>query len=184
MAKILKTLRDALLPSILVGGGLGFLLLPFLEQTNEIETSNNKGVAVFIGVVLLVSGIGRYLLPTSTITAVPATETTPAQSSDFQPTATRFVSSEDTAPSTTRQPIPTTLSHAAGRYIPRSPTEAATLFGGPPASAWSQCLREPVGCWTFALPRTSYRISIPAFKRGGVQALCDLCPAPRADGGN
>lgn len=54
------------MPSILVIGGLVFLLLPFLKKTGgavEIETSN-KGLAAVIGAILLASGIGLYLLPT------------------------------------------------------------------------------------------------------------------------
>lgn len=61
----------------------------------------------------------------------------------------------------TQQPMPTTLPQAVGGYIPKSPEEAAALFGGPPASAWKQCPGEPLGCWTFALPGTSYRLSVP-----------------------
>jgi hypothetical protein len=61
----------------------------------------------------------------------------------------------------TQPPIPTTLPQAVGGYIPKSPEEAAALFGGPPASAWKQCPGEPLGCWTFALPGTSYRLSVP-----------------------
>ncbi|GIV87164.1 MAG: hypothetical protein KatS3mg054_1193 [Chloroflexus sp.] len=61
----------------------------------------------------------------------------------------------------TQQPMPTTPPQAIGGYIPKSPEEAAALFGGPPASAWKQCPGEPLGCWTFALPRTSYRLTVP-----------------------
>ncbi len=67
MVEILKTLRDTPLPSILVIGGLVFLLLPFLKKTGgavEIETSN-KGVAAIIGIFLLASGVGLYILPLS-----------------------------------------------------------------------------------------------------------------------
>jgi len=51
---------------------------------------------------------------------------------------------------------------AIGGHIPKSPEEAAALFGGPPANAWKQCPGEPLGCWTFALPGSSYRLSVPA----------------------
>jgi len=61
----------------------------------------------------------------------------------------------------TQQAIPTTPPQAVGGYIPKSAEEAAALFGGPPASAWKQCPGEPLGCWTFALPGTSYRLSVP-----------------------
>ncbi|MEM4203973.1 MAG: hypothetical protein QXS54_07890 [Candidatus Methanomethylicaceae archaeon] len=152
MVEILKTLRDTPLPSILVIGGLVFLLLPFLKKTGgaiEIETSNKIGAA-FIGMVLLTSGIGLYLLPTvpavSSMTDVPA-----IQSTVVSPTASLQAY-------TLTQTI---ASQSSGGYIPKSPEEAAALFGGPPASAWKQCPGEPLGCWTFALPGASFQIKVP-----------------------
>ena len=59
------------------------------------------------------------------------------------------------------QMAPTTSSQVVDGYIPKTPEEAAALFGGPPASAWKQCPGEPLGCWTFALPGTSYRLTVP-----------------------
>lgn len=59
--------------------------------------------------------------------------------------------------SPTQQPFPQTISG----YIPGSSEEAAILFGGPPAEAWKQCPGEPINCWTFSLPGTSYRLSVP-----------------------
>jgi hypothetical protein len=85
MIEILKTLRDTPLPSILVVGGLVFLLLPFLKKTGgaiEIE-STNKGVAAIIGIFLLASGIGLYILPLS---AQPVTGTNNVAISTSQPT--------------------------------------------------------------------------------------------------
>ncbi len=84
MIEILKTLRDTPLPSILVVGGLVFLLLPFLKKPGgaiEIEPAN-KGVAAIIGIFLLASGIGLYILPLS---APPPTQTSSGQQSPSQP---------------------------------------------------------------------------------------------------
>lgn len=123
MVEILKTLRDTPLPSILVIGGLVFLLLPFLKKTGgaiEIETSN-KGIAAFIGVILLVSGIGLYLLPTSP--ANPNASTTipvPTTSSAFHPTEIQ------PAPVSTAtvQPV---VTQASVYPIVTNPTQVPTL---------------------------------------------------------
>ena len=65
MLEVLKILKDTPLPSILVIGGLAFLLLPFLKRTGgavEIET-DNRGLAALIGMMLLLSGIALYVFP-------------------------------------------------------------------------------------------------------------------------
>ena len=75
-------------------------------------------------------------------------------------TSSTFLPSQNSS-SVTQRPIPTTPPQAVGGYIPKTPEEAAALFGGPPASAWKPCPSEPTGCWTFSLPGTSFRISVP-----------------------
>lgn len=66
---------------------------------------------------------------------------------------------------TTQPPVavqPTTSGDDVGGYIPMSPEEAASLFGGPPAKVWKQCPGEPLGaCWIFALPGTAFRLTVP-----------------------
>ncbi len=65
MLEILKTLRDTPLPIILVIGGLVFLLVPFIRRVSdkvEVETTN-KGLAGFIGFILLAVGVGLYIIP-------------------------------------------------------------------------------------------------------------------------
>ena len=79
MIELLKTLRDTPLPSLLVIGGLIFLLIPFIRGTKgtvEIETTN-KGFATFLGAILLIGGVGLYIFPGlfSTPTTDIATET-------------------------------------------------------------------------------------------------------------
>jgi hypothetical protein len=90
MLEILKTLKDTPLPSILVIGGMAFLLLSFVRKIGsniELEPEK-KGSAAFIGFILLFGGIGLYLVPTPlaiTPTETPIVEPT---KQTIQPTAT------------------------------------------------------------------------------------------------
>ena len=61
----LKLLRGTPLPSILVIGGIAFLLLSVLQRAGtSIETKPGKErFAVFTGIVLLLGGIALYLVP-------------------------------------------------------------------------------------------------------------------------
>jgi hypothetical protein len=65
MIELLKTLKDTPLPSILVIGGILFLLLSFVRKIGRyIELEPTKVWLVgFIGVILLFSGVGLYLIP-------------------------------------------------------------------------------------------------------------------------
>ena len=92
MLEILKTLKDTPLPSILVIGGILFLLLSFVRKVGssvELEPEK-KGLVGFIGFILLCAGIGLYIIPAAQtpMTSVP-TQTAmvepPAQV--IQPTA-------------------------------------------------------------------------------------------------
>ena len=116
MIEILKTLPDTPLPSILVVGGLVFLLLPFLKKTGgaiEIESAN-KGVAAIIGIFLLASGIALYILPLS---AQPVTDTNNVAISTSQPTQGSIVIATATIQQITRQSNAPTPTVATG-YIP------------------------------------------------------------------
>jgi len=66
MLEILKTLKETPLPTVLVIGGLIFLLIPFIEiifvKEAKVATTN-KQFAGFIGFILLVTGIGLYIIP-------------------------------------------------------------------------------------------------------------------------
>ncbi len=107
MLEILKTLKDTPLPIVLVIGGLIFLLIPFIQkiQAKEVgvETAN-QSFAGFIGVVLLVIGIGLYIVPSGT-TASTAPTATQVQTVE-QPTAIQVQPTQgqsasiDTAPTT------------------------------------------------------------------------------------
>jgi hypothetical protein len=65
MIEIFKTLRDTPLPSILVIGGIVFLLLSFVRKFgSDIELEPKTKVLVgFIGVILLCAGTGLYIIP-------------------------------------------------------------------------------------------------------------------------
>ena len=65
MIEILKTLKDTPIPSILVIGGILFLLLSFVRKVgSNIELEPTKAWLVgIIGIVLLCSGVGLYLIP-------------------------------------------------------------------------------------------------------------------------
>jgi hypothetical protein len=107
MIVIIKTLSDTQLPALLVVGGLIFLLVPFVpgtRRTTGTETTN-KVLATFLGTILLVSGIGLYVLPALygvtttdiaakqssfpvviTATSVTKTESKPAANATEEPT--------------------------------------------------------------------------------------------------
>ena len=75
MLEILKTLKETPLPIVLVIGGLIFLLIPFIQKINAKEVgveTTNQSLAGFIGFILLVIGIGLYIVPSGT-----ANSTTP-----------------------------------------------------------------------------------------------------------
>ena len=79
MLEILKTLKDTPLPIVLVIGGLIFLLIPFIQKISSKEVgveTTNQSFAGLIGFVLLVMGIGLYVVPSgisvaSSPTAIP-----------------------------------------------------------------------------------------------------------------
>ena len=150
MLEVLKTLKETPLPLVLVIGGLIFLLIPFIQkiQAKEIgvETANQFGAGI-IGFVLLVTGIGLYIIPSGT--AVP---TLPVNIS-----ATALASPADSQP-TEQLTSPTT----ASRMIPQTANDAASLFGGPSASDWQKCPQEN-NCWMFKLPNNSFRVSVPQY---------------------
>jgi hypothetical protein len=73
----LKLLRDTPLPSILVIGGIIFLLLSVLQKAGtSVETKPGwERFSILIGVILLISGIGLYLVPpTSPLPSSAATQ--------------------------------------------------------------------------------------------------------------
>jgi len=79
MLEILKTLKDTPLPIVLVIGGLIFLLIPFIQKISSKEVgveTTNQSFAGLIGFLLLVMGIGLYVVPSgnsvsSSPTAIP-----------------------------------------------------------------------------------------------------------------
>lgn len=69
MIEILKTLKDTPLPIVLVIGGLIFLLIPFIQKITTKEVGfemTNQVLAGFIGLLLLIIGIGLYFIPSGT----------------------------------------------------------------------------------------------------------------------
>jgi hypothetical protein len=128
MVEILKTLKDTPLPSILVIGGILFLLLSFIRKVgSNIELEPEKKWMVgFIGIILLCSGVGLYLIPamqtplaiipTETLLAQATTEVLPSSTASNSPTQTPKLSTFTTPPTLTSvlpTPIqPPTLSYA------------------------------------------------------------------------
>jgi hypothetical protein len=104
MLEILKTLKDTPLPSILVIGGIIFLLLSYVRKIGssiELEPEK-KGSVGFIGFVLLCAGIGLYMipavqaLPIASATATPIIES-PSQVAQTISTPTQKVTQPSTA---------------------------------------------------------------------------------------
>src|SRR6266540_2493332 len=107
MIELLKTLRDTPVPSILVIGGIVFLLLAFVRKAGtaiEPEPSQ-RGWTILTGVILLLSGVSLYLVPP----AQPVTTPTPTVL-DIPTSASTSTSLPATAipqiQATTTQPIP------------------------------------------------------------------------------
>lgn len=88
MDAYLKLLRETPLPSILVIGGIVFLLLSVLQKAGtSVETKPGKEkFSIFVGIVLLLSGISLYLVPPSQSTASVATPTNSSPSTVNAPT--------------------------------------------------------------------------------------------------
>jgi uncharacterized protein YjeT (DUF2065 family) len=97
MLEILKTLKETPLPIVLVIGGLIFLLIPFIQKINAkevgVETTNHFFAGI-IGFILLVVGIGLYIIPSGTAASTASTVTQVEQ----QPTSTQVQSTSTTAP--------------------------------------------------------------------------------------
>jgi hypothetical protein len=84
MLEILKTLKDTPLPIVLVIGGLIFLLIPFIQKISSKEVgveTTNQSFAGIIGFILLVTGIGLYIVPSGTATSTPPTSIPPSTTS-------------------------------------------------------------------------------------------------------
>lgn len=80
MLEILKTLKDTPLPIVLVIGGLIFLLIPFIQKISSKEVgfeTTNQPFAGFIGFILLITGIGLYIIPSGTTAIIPPTAIPP-----------------------------------------------------------------------------------------------------------
>ncbi|MBL8100781.1 MAG: hypothetical protein JNK81_16485 [Anaerolineales bacterium] len=112
MLEILKTLQDTPLPSILVIGGIVFILLSYVEfKSNQGHIIiERKELVGFIGFILLCGGIGLYLIPAvqTPVVAVP-TETLKFEvpSQIVQPTVTLIVEQPTLVQVVTETPIPT-----------------------------------------------------------------------------
>lgn len=76
---ILTTLRDTPLPTILVVGGIFFLLLAFVSQIGTFVTmpAHRQKAAAITGAILLVLGVGLYLVPSSPKPQAVSQSTTP-----------------------------------------------------------------------------------------------------------
>lgn len=113
MIEILRTLKDTPLPSILVIGGIVFLLLSFVRKFgSDIELDPKAKVLVgIIGIILLCVGTGLYTVPAAQVPlAIVPTETPRVES--IQPTTIvqPSVPSPTTQVSTSEIPvIPPTL---------------------------------------------------------------------------
>ena len=121
MVEILKTLKDTPLPSILVIGGILFLLLSFVRKVgSNIELEPEKKWLVgFIGIILLCSGVGLSAIPAiQTPLSIAPTETPRVESTAqaIQPTAIT-VQQATQQPVVVASSVPTTQPTTAG-YIP------------------------------------------------------------------
>jgi len=114
----------------------------------------------FFGVFLFQKAVGT--LPTESPTQAPTQLSSPipvnptVSSSVQQPTLQ--VISPTNQPPTQQIISPTQIS----KTIPQSASEAANLFGGPPANNWQACPQEN-NCWMFSLPNNSFQISVPEY---------------------
>ena len=97
MLELLKSLKETPLPIVLVIGGLAFLFFSLIKtaKVKEFEfESSNKFIAGIIGFILLVVGIGLYIIPSGTAASTPPTATQAEQ----QPTSMQVQSTSTTAP--------------------------------------------------------------------------------------
>jgi hypothetical protein len=163
MLEILKTLKDTPLPIVLVIGGLIFLLIPFIQKINTKEVgveTTNQFLAGFIGFMLLVIGIGLDIIPSGTAASTPPIAIPSYVTSPNVEAPTVAQAPSLSGPSVaTQQPI---LPAVSTNLIPQTASDAANLFGGPPASEWRMCPQE-THCWTFSLPNRSFKISVPEY---------------------
>jgi hypothetical protein len=133
MVEILKTLKDTPLPSILVIGGILFLLLSFVRKVgSNIELEPEKKWLVgFIGIILLCSGVGLSAIPAiQTPLSVAPTEMpiveTPTQA--IPPTATILKPTVSISPTNTPAPSRCEL---IAQSLPQSKEAIASKFGIP-----------------------------------------------------
>jgi hypothetical protein len=100
MIELLKTLRDTPVPSILVIGGIVFLLLAFVRKAgNAIEPEpSQRGWTILTGIILLLSGVSLYLVPpaqpvttpTPTVFDIPTSTSLPATATNTPQTVSQF----------------------------------------------------------------------------------------------
>ena len=150
--QVLQVLQDTPVPSLLVAGGLIFLLFSFVRRVGDVEIEPRKrGVAGVLGMILLLTGISLYVIPSPQALSAYGESETP--SATLIPSSTLQVVAQPTG----------TLPRTSTLKVPTTAEEAASLFEGPPASEWKPCPQEPVGCWMFILPGSSYRVSVPEY---------------------
>ena len=102
MIDILEALRDTPLPSILVIGGILFLLLSFVRIVGsniELEPAKTWLVGV-IGIILLCSGVGMYLIPAIQPLATSSTKTPISESPTQVNQPTSIAQSSSPSPTT------------------------------------------------------------------------------------
>ena len=170
MAEFFRFLVESnLTTAAFVIGAFAFIIAIIGRVKTIIEPSPAMRLALALfGFWLMAISIGSYFF---SLQAPPEATETPVWQPQ-QPTA--VIATQEpplSAPSSsqvTQQPsaTPTQAVLVATQVTPSTskpatPEEAAALFGGPPASEWKPCPGEPVGCWTFSLPGTSYRVSVP-----------------------
>ena len=88
---MLEILKGTPVPIVLVIGGLIFLLIPFIQKIQskeiEFETKNQIGAGI-IGFILLVIGIGLYIIPSGTAAstlAFPNSQSVPTHTGNVPP---------------------------------------------------------------------------------------------------
>lgn len=131
MLEILKTLKDTPLPSILVIGGIIFLLLSFVRKVGssvELEPEK-KGLVGFIGFILLCAGIGLYIIP---VAQTPLTSV-PTQTPIVAPPAQAIQPTANTSPLIIQPTNTAALSRCEliQQNLPQSAEAIASKFGVP-----------------------------------------------------
>jgi len=158
MAEFFRFLVESnLVTAAFVIGAIAFIVAVIGKFKTIVEPSSVMRLVLgLFGLFLMALSVSAYFLSPQT---TPRVEEVPTQ----RPESATAVSLTSAAVATALRPTATAqrVAQQPVTVKPTTPEEAAALFGGPPAREWKPCPEEPVGCWTFSLLGTSYRVSVP-----------------------